>query len=361
MMTVGRWSIFVMLLLFVPALASCGQNTALPAPTLYANVSAQPDTTFVTRGDVSSMVILDGLTRLPTGAAQLEVGGGRIGTIYAWPGEYVVEGQMAARLDASSIETQIASYEENIARANTLHRFQVDEMTLQIELLELIYVNEPSHDIREQIEWIRLDLSHLQIRHGIEAAEAQAALTELRQGLSNTEIRAPFDGIVVYTADLDTWVNANDPVVFIAEPQGVFVELTGGGLHRDWLRQDVRILGVIGDRTYQLAYAPTTLEEQRQYRQRGLGMPTRFEILADPTDLPSHGEVVFIHFYTAWADDVLRIPINAMFGNWQDGNYVYRFENGEQVRVYISVGLITTSYVEVLEGLNEGDEIFVRP
>jgi hypothetical protein len=175
------------------------------------------------------------------------------------------------------------------------------------------------------------------------------------------EIRAAFGGEVVYTMGLGTWVNANDPVMYMARPRGVFVEYIGRPLNVVYLRSGVRVQGVIGGKVFDLKLVPTTIEEQLYYSRRELAPPTRFEILAGLHDMPTPGEAVFIHFYTAWADDVLRIPGNALFPGGQGESFVYRFEDGRQVQVDVTVGSTTESYVEILEGLNEWDEVFVRP
>jgi len=354
-------AICALLLLVLIALASCGQNSALAAPPLYAPVAMRPDSALVTRGPVESLVIMHGLTRLPTYAARLEYGSGRIGSIYAWPGDSVTQGQLLARLDMTHLQTQIDSAEELIQRSRVLHRMQSDEMALQIEYFELAYAQEPSHGIRESIEWLRLDLNHLRIRHALDMADLESNLAELLQGLENMEIRAAFDGEIVYTVGLDTWVNVNDPVMYIALPDGVFVEYVDMALPTIRLRQGVRTQGVIGSRVYDLQLLPLTLEQQLHYNRLGITQTIRFEILAEPDNLPTPGEIVFIHFYTAWADDTLRIPTNALYRNWPDDSFVYRFEDGQQVQVYVTTGIITDSYVEILEGLYEGDEVFVRP
>ena len=360
-MTAKMRIICALSLLFSMALASCGQNSAIAAPPLYAPAALQPDSALVTRGTIESLVVMPGLTRLPTDAARLEYGSGRISSIYAWPGDSVVEGQLLARLDASHLESQIENMEELILRSRTFHRMQSDEMALQIEYSELAYAQYPSQSLRERIEWLKLDLNHLEIRHVLDMADLESNLANLLEGLGGMEIRAPFDGDIVYTLGLGTWVNVNDPVMYIARPDGVFVEYIGVALPTVRLRHGVRTQGVINGRSFDIELMPITLEEQIHHNRLGVAPPIRFEILAEPDDLPSHGKSVFIRFYTAWVDDALRIPGNALFRNWPYDNYVYRFEDGQQVRVYVTTGVITKSYIEILEGLNEGDEVFVRP
>jgi len=360
-MIAKRCTICVTLLLFAIGLASCSQNAPVAvAPPLYAPVAAQVDSATVTRGSVQIFGILPGITRAQTEAIRAESSSGRLGAIYAWPGDNVSQGQIVARLDATQIENQIENLEEAMRHSRASHRLQSEEMALRIEIMEAGLYDNPA--LREQLEWLRLDLNHLQRRHNLDIAEAEANLINLRGDLGDMEIRAPFDGEIVFVADLDTWINPNDPIMYIARPGEVFVEYIGMRMDIPWLRRGVHVQGIIdGTTTYNLELIPTTIEEQIYYSNRGLALPIRYEILPNLNDMPPAGEMVFIHFYTAWADDVLRIPSNALFTSAMGDAFVYRFSEGQQVQVYVTIGIATETYTEILDGLDEGDEVFVRP
>jgi len=360
-MIAKRWTACTMLLMLTIGLASCGQNTPIAiAPPLHAPVAAQVDTALVTRGVVQTFDILHGVTRAQTEAVRAEFGSGRLGAIYAWPGDSVGQGQLIARLDTSLIENQIENLEASIQRSRASHRLQSEEMALRIEIMEASLCDNPAS--RERIEWLRLDLDHLQRRHNLDMAEAEVALRNLRADLGNMEIHAPFDGEIVFVIDIGTWVNTNDPIVYIARPDEVFIEYVGMTMDTPWLRRGVRVQGIVdGVAKYDLELIPTTIEEQIYYGHRGLALPIRFEIIPGSYAIPPAGELVFIHFYTAWVDDVLRIPSNALFAGAMNEPFVYRFEEGRQVHVDVAVGIATETYTEILDGLDEGDEVFVRP
>ena len=359
-MTVKKRIICALFLIFITALASCGQNPPAAAPTLNVPVALQPDSSLVTRGTVESLMILPGLTRLQTEAARLEYGSGRLGAIYVWPGDSVVQGQVLASLETPHLQAQIENLEELIRRTRALFQKQSNEIALQIEYLELAYAQNPYQGTRERIEWLRLDASQLQTRHMFDIAELEAALADLTENINNMVIRAPIDGEIVYTMRYGSWINTNDAVMHIARPGEVFVEYVGLAIDRR-ITREVHVQGIIGDRAFDLELKPVTLEEQFYGRRHGIAPSMRFEILAEPDEKPTYGELVFIRFYTARAEDVLRIPGNALFRAWPYDDHVYRIEDGRQVRVYVITGIITESFVEIMEGLNEGDRVFVRP
>jgi len=348
--------------------ASCGQDEPISAPPLYEAAIGQIDSTPVTRGVVESLNILPGITSGVTDAVRLEAnGGGQIGTIYAWPGDSVVEGQVIARLDTTLLDGWIERFEESIYRSAASHRLRMREMALEIEIAELSLLDAPEDTgLRERVAWLRLDRDHAQRRHNMDMAETEATLAGLLAERDEMEIRATFDGVVVYTKYLGTWVNTHDPIMYITRPGGVFVEFTGTAAeHGATMRAMVwgnyeRVHGVIGARTYDLEFIPLTLEEQLYYSNRGLPMPLRFEIINGPDDMLP-GQPVFIRLYTVFVDDALRIPINALFSGGHNDTFVYRVEEGQQVPTDVIVGATTETYAEILYGLREGDEVFVRP
>ena len=380
-----RYVIFVLLsaaiLLLTSACASESGNTVTAPPPLLEPIAGRMDTAFVARGVVEALTIVPGVTRLPAVAARPEYGSGRVGTIYAWPGSIVYEGQLVARLDTSHIDAVIDNLRQSAELSRTMHRLQAEEMSLQIEMLELAYSNAVAEsnnasaedgeiaaanirNIRGQIELLRLERNHVIRRHELDITDLEIALSAMRENLEQTEIRAPIAGEVVFTVLPGTWVNTLDPVVYIARADRVFVEYVG---MRTIAWHVARIQGVIGGRTYDLTQMTLSLEEQVYYRNRHpdlparLALPIRFEIQADAQDLPPPGEAVFIRMYSVWLENALRIPSNALFHGGDGVYFVYRIVDGRQEHVYVTVGIVTDFYTEILGGLSEGDEVFVRP
>ena len=341
---------------------ACGANPSAPAPILQEPLTVLMSTAFVTRGTVQDVEnILPGITRIPTTAAHVESGSGRVGVIYAWPGDTVYENQVVARLDTSNMDAAIEALEQSVEQLRTQHRIRTEELTLQISTLEFLLSDADDDEaIYGQIQRLRLERNHAVRRHEFDMSESGAALSYLRGNLGQTEIRAPFAGEVVYSVVPGTWVNAGDSVAYVSGSGNVFAEYIGGTLIRQRVErwQPARLQGVVGRQSFDIALIPLGAEERRNYRNRGLEFPIRFELLAEAGDLPPTGETVFIRVYSTWVEDTLRVPSNALF---RAPDFVYRITDGNLERVYVVIGAATDFYTEILSGLNEGDEIFVRP
>jgi len=74
------------------------------------------------------------------------------------------------------------------------------------------------------------------------------------------------------------------------------------------------------------------------------------------------GQYVTLHFYTVKLENVLRIPTNALFHNPLEGiAYVYKIVNDELIFAEVELYANTDTFAAIRQGLQEGDEIFVRP
>jgi multidrug efflux pump subunit AcrA (membrane-fusion protein) len=86
-----------------------------------------------------------------------------------------------------------------------------------------------------------------------------------------------------------------------------------------------------------------------------------YEVLVTPDTTNAGvkgGMTVSVDLITAVAADVLAVPSSAVKTS-SSGSYVQVLENGQPTDVPVEVGLTTDSYVEIVSGLTEGQEIIV--
>ena len=85
---------------------------------------------------------------------------------------------------------------------------------------------------------------------------------------------------------------------------------------------------------------------------------SRFRI-TDIDDAVQAGDTVTISIETGTSEDALRIPANALYTD-EGGNYGYIVEEGRRTRRNIQVGTKTEIMIEVTEGLEEGETVYVQ-
>ena len=349
-----RFCIALSLLAVAFATACTGQYTRGPA--LIDPVVASLQGAFVTFGNVEEKQVRQGLVRIPSETVVLEGASGHFGTFYVSSGDSVAQGQVLARMDVTQLQNQIENQEELIANLAQQQYMERQGLLLDVIALELNGAG------RASIEFAQLAYAHATQRQELDMQDAQRRLDELMDAFAGSTITAPFDGIIVALSNVEnSWVNRLDPVLYIASPQmyqDVFVEYIGQRMNHHQARCRVRVTAHANGQVFELTPLSLTSTQQFYYTRQDLLLPIRYQFESGES-LPA-GTPAAIHLYTVWYQDVLRVPQNAIFFDIYGNNYVYRLIDGAMVQTFVTSGSITTTYVAIFDGLQEGDEVFVR-
>ena len=324
------------------------EDSGLVPMELIVPVSARMDTAIVDKGEVKTVVQHLGITRVRSAALSFGNISHRFGAFYVIEGDVVEEGQLLARLDTDNLIRQISNQENLIERLIREHYFYNKSRELEIELLSL-----DGADRR----WAVLAQEQARDRQSLTLRHARERLEQLQRDVELHELRAPFDGAVTYISDRQhgQWINALEPIIFVST-QDVFIEYMGN--ENLPLRRSVRIQGHVDGRVYDLEGFSISWDERAFYTVQGINVPIRFS--ADSSDL-TPGSHVFIMIYTVWHENALRLPINALFLDPDMNHYVYIIIDGLMEPARVRVGDITETFAVILDGLYEGNEVFVRP
>ena len=63
------------------------------------------------------------------------------------------------------------------------------------------------------------------------------------------------------------------------------------------------------------------------------------------------------HFLRGYRAYAITIPRGCISSD-EYGTYVYRDQDGQRMKTYVTLGLETTTYYEILDGLKEGDMLY---
>ena len=191
--------------------------------------------------------------------------------------------------------------------------------------------------------------------------DKQKELSELSTAMSDNVLRAPFAGRVVYADTLvqGAWVQANDPVIFLADDTRLNVVC--GNLSETVFKVTGRVFARIGDKEYELQHIPMGSDEYTQKMLAGEEIRTRFEILGTEEELQAieAGQYAAVFLWQDYTPDALLLPSAAVQED-VTGEYVYADENGTRVKKPIKTGIKTDALVQITEGLEEGDVVYVK-
>ena len=341
----------------------------------------------VDRGDVIHKEVHSGIVRLVPRPLSFEMEEDTVavlGTVYVGFGETVTKGQLLARLDTERLLEQIEDRRERIAQirmTNELnnYRLSIAIASLIQEQTDILHRTDEAFTPDMVARAARLEesiaLQQLALAHTIEIQnrylhEANLLLEELLDTLFEASLYAPFDGIVTFlSASEGQFVNHETHILYMAEensrPVIQYVGIGVTDMTFAFLEDLVKIRAYIDGEPIEVELMELTPEEREHYVELNLRQgrrffyqqffPLRFNILAD--DTPPLGAFVVLHLFYVYEEDVLRLPTSAIHFH-PLGDYVLRYTGGEPEQVYVEV-IITTTYVVILSGLEEGDVVYV--
>jgi len=340
---------------------------------LYPVAAGNPGTASVARGIIKEFRQLTGITRVESVPLAFESESlFHFEKFHAFPGNPVKEGQILATLYTSNLREHIAELEEQFSLLNRVHSLTMEMREASIELTRIQHaeaLNNAAVAIDDtdfataavfyaESERLRLERDQFAELHAYDILDLTNRLNELREMLKGATIVAPFDGTVTFVTDRapGSWVSPFEYVIFIsANEQSPFVEFMSGVLGAR--HSAVRITGNITGREVELQYSAQTREEAAYNIMHGLPERIRFDVLCDFEF--SVGELVWMRMYSVYMEDVLRVPVSALF--WQCSEpYVYVRADDTWIPFQPEFGVITETFAEVLSGLAEGDELLVN-
>lgn len=352
--------------------AACAPVGSSAPPELLVPVSVQEDTARVTRGNVEVAEQYRGMVRMVSEKLYFGDTGLRFGEYFCVPGQEVRKGELLARLDTEYLDEEIQTQREAIAHLRRESAFENESLELDITIAQveqqaytqnLTDISEDAlimaENARAVVEEKRLALSQAQERQSLSLTYAQDYLRELEERAAGAEMYAPFDGVITYVEDKvpGAQVEPYAPLIYISDGRELFVEYTS--IVTLSVSRNAVAVGFIGDRAYDLERIPLSAQDMIYYNNQRLSPPVRFNFL-DPDEDVTPGAYVAIRIYSSVSEDVLRIPVNAYYSDAELGAYVYVREDGQKVMRSVTTGLRSEVYVEVKQGLEEGEEVYVK-
>jgi len=327
------------MLLFIGILLLSGcsmlpQEAEEPPIDVAAPVVTQREVTAAKRGSIESRLTLNVAFGAERQTALYFRNGGRLRKLHATPGQQVAEGALLAELEAGTLPYDISMAEIDLEKS----RLSLDTLVARVG-----FVNAPTAaDLRKA----ELDVQQVEMK-----------LNRLREQLADTRIHAPFAGQVVTVSaaagdqvdaykELLTFAATGSTVARATVDDGSAVQLQAG--------QKVEIFPQDGD--------PTPIKG-KVLSVPAVGSAARDKVAVVAPDAPSErlkvGRNGKVEVITQARQNALLVPASAVrtFGGRK---FVTVVNDSGRQEVAIKVGLENDQYVEVLEGIKEGDRVVSR-
>lgn len=327
--------------------------------------------------------------------------GGRLKTIHVAVGDEVAAGDLIADLYTDNVEAELTQAELDLRRAElaldrtreqnsdryTLEFAQADrdlaamrleqlreDLADELDLAEVTGAErEQTRDLRRRIDEQEIvlrkaELSLERIRNQesevalelaqIDVAAARSRLERLREELESTKLYAPIAGRVTWIsrqADEGETVQAFQRIVRIADPTDLVFEYQGRDANEFSVGMECTIVVREDEYPGSVVLTPTSVPfDQREefedtvHIRPGRGIPEA-----------RLGTNATARLILAEREDVLVLPKRAV-QRYSTRRYVHVLVNGVRVERDVEVGLETATEVEIVRGLEEGEEVVLR-
>jgi len=295
-------------------------------------------------------------------AAVASKGMGRLVYLGVVEGDKVFTNQIIAMLEDNDIKAQLAQAQANLKVVEAELSDAENNYKRQKQLFQT--------GSTSQVEVEAAEFRYKRVLASIEVAKAQILSAEI--ALENTLIRAPFNGTVLsknadvgeVVAPLGAGINAKAAVVTIADMNSLQVEadVSESNIEKIEVGQDCQItLDAYPDHSYNgfVAKIVPTADRGKATVMVKIGFKNY-----DKKVLPEmSAKVLFLKDNnkenTIVEKPILVIPKSA-FGNRNGNTVAYKIINDRAVEVNIKLGKEFDSFVEVLSGLENGDQIIEK-
>lgn len=375
-------------------LAGCNfgrQPAATPLPltisTPQPNQNLVEKMVTVQRGDVVDTRVFPGKAALGKEEELFFIANGRIQDIHVESGDVVSAGALIAELNTRDLGYDIDLAEKNVKLASlqlekvrqmATYNLEDAQRDLTIAELRLRKLQESSDaspiDIQIQtlqVERAQAALERLEAGLDTNAAydvdrltvlyeQAQTSLEKVQAALEDAQITAPFAGQVRFFDNLveGEAAKAYEPVGTVVDPESLLVEANLVAEDLELLYEGMPVRVRLPNRAGR--ELPAQVARLPQPFGGGVGAATQVTLVnEEDKQMLRPGASVELLVEVERIEDALWLPPDAIRGF--EGNYYVELNDAGVIReTPITIGLRTDEQVQILSGLEEGDEVLSK-
>jgi len=264
---------------------------------------------------------------------------GTLTRVFVTEGDRVSKGQVLARIDDGGLSSQLGQLEAQAALAKTTYE-------------------------RQKRLWdqsIGSEIQYLQTKTSYESAEK--AVNQMKSQLAKTAVRAPFSGVI------DDVITEQGTVVSAGQQLFRIINLKDMHIKADVPERFIKNVTKGKNVTVEFPILGETITTT--VKQTGNYINPNNRTFSVEVDVPNTAGTIKpnltaklkINDYTS--ENAILIPLHVISEDGQGAQYVYTAltETNNQVsakRKFITTGKAQGDYIEILDGLNTGDQIIVE-
>lgn len=263
---------------------------------------------------------------------------GRVSKLYVEIGSEVKAGDLLAEQEEDGVRT---------AAANALDKY-LSEKKAYLDAVKSARKKLAGGLSADEREWYELLLSQAEEMWAMQEPGLWEIWEEARSRVGNSKVYAPYDGVVTACVAQGTQLAAGQPVLALADTTRQYV-IVGGYLAPSEYKTYDRVYAIINGKETELTYEEELMQEE--------GLRTYYT--AKELNGAKFGDFILVCMVSDFREQVLSVPGNAIYKDGS-GSYVYLIQEDTRVRRNVTTGRKNNIYTEIVEGLEEGDRIYVK-
>ena len=358
-----KYLLGIALLFSLGSLSGC-QKYEEEVPILLEPVGVEIDTAIAEYGNIYTMTVYEGEVLPYVEEVSFEVDG-KLKEFKVSVGDTVEAGQLLAKLDDAALQEKIQMLEEEIKDIQIMGSFsdrkKAADIEIAVERLEMLESRRGSDEDKKaqqlEIELLNLELQETVELRDLELGRLNKQLQELKGEAAGMSLKAPISGNVVYIDEINVGdsVKGLETVMCIADESRL--SITSEYIAPAFFKNAYKVSAQILDKEYDITYVPYEDAEYVKVLLSGGTLSSMFSV--EEGAVLESGQYAVVKVWSYLEENVLTIPVNALYKD-QKGRYVYKIEDGERVRCDVKVGVVSETKAEILEGLQEGDVVYVK-
>lgn len=346
-------------------LTACNTSSAKEAPNLLEPVGAEIETATVARGNIDVFQIYPASVIPETEAFSFDVDG-RITAVHVTLGQDVKAGTPLLEIErvnesqVESLEKELENLEASWAHDKKIHDLQLEKLNVENNRLKANSASQAELDYHKlRINEATLNRKQAQERYELRHRQISGQLDNYHVESERMQILAPRDSRVIYLPNLkiDDTVQAYDSVIALADLSQILVR--SEFVSEYYLKDAIEVSATIEGQTHLLAAQPVDLTEYMNIVLNDGTPYTYYDIEnVENTELES-GSYAVVKVVSQRAENSLRLPVNTIYREGRN-RYVYVVEDKIREKRQVEVGIANDSWIEILDGLEEGEEVFIH-
>ncbi|MDL2221855.1 efflux RND transporter periplasmic adaptor subunit [Parabacteroides sp. OttesenSCG-928-N08] len=260
---------------------------------------------------------------------------GKIVAIYFTEGTHVKQGDLLAKINDKPLQAQLKKLEAQVPLAS-------DRVFRQRTLLERDAVSQEAY---EQVT--------------TEYEKLMADLELVKANIAQTELRAPFDGIIgLRSVSEGAYVTQSSKVAKLTKISPIKIEFSVPERYANQIKNGTKILfrmedsdGMLRDYNARVYAVESVIEMTTRSLKVRATYPNMDERIQP-------GRVLSVEISKDEITDAIAVPSEAIIPE-MGKSIVYLYKNGEAQPVEITPGIRTESHVQALDGVSVGDTLIV--